>query len=109
MLIKISALKCENNLEEIKACKSFARDRLNLTVDPCFKVNFGHHTKNPLIFAFIFILELQNLKTSSKKSWTLNLWQVSIFTFNPCFKVMWDHHTKTAFYLKYYWSKGFEI
>ena len=39
------------------------------------------------------IKEVQNLKTTSRKSWPGNLFQVMNLFFDPCFKVKWGHHT----------------
>ena len=35
-------------------------------------------------------------KTTCKRSWNVNLLQVSNLIFDPCFKVKWDNHTKMA-------------
>ena len=40
-----------------------------------------------------------NFKITCKKSWPMDLLQVSNLSFDPCFKVKWGHHTKMAIYI----------
>ena len=39
------------------------------------------------------------MKTTCKKSWPVNILQVSNFTFDPHFKVEGDHHIETAIHV----------
>ena len=41
------------------------------------------------------------MKITCKKSWPVDLLQVSTLTFDHCFKVKWGHHTQTAICLLY--------
>ena len=47
------------------------------------------------------------MKTTCRKSWPGNLFQVLNVSFDPCFKVKWGHHTKMSLFLPYYWYYGF--
>ena len=38
------------------------------------------------------------MKTTCRKSWPGNLFQVLNLTFDPCFKVKWGRHTKMSFF-----------
>ena len=42
-----------------------------------------------------------------RKTWPVNLFQMSKLTFDHCFKVKCDHHMKKILYLLYYWFQGF--
>ena len=37
------------------------------------------------------------MKTTCRKSWPRNLFQVLNLSFDPCFKVKWGHHTKMSY------------
>ena len=41
------------------------------------------------------------MKTTSRKSWAVNPFQVSKLTFDPCFKVHLCHCTKKSLYIPY--------
>ena len=42
------------------------------------------------------------MKTTCRKSWPGNLFQVLNLTFDPCLKVKWRHYTITSLFLPYY-------
>ena len=56
-----------------------------LPFDPCFKINLGH-TKKLLYLPYNWLRAL-SMQTTYRKSWSVNLLQVSNLTFDPCFKV----------------------
>ena len=66
---------------------------LTLTLDPCFKVKWGH--TSPLLL----VPDLQHVKTTFGKSKLTNLSQVSNFSFGLCFKVKWGQHSNKTLYL----------
>ena len=43
------------------------------------------------------------MKTTCRKSWPGNLFQVLNLSFDPCFKVKWGHHTKMSLFYPYYY------
>ena len=47
----------------------------------------------------ILLIEVRNVKTTCRKSWPGNLFQVLNLTFDPCFKVKWGRHTKMSLFL----------
>ena len=49
------------------------------------------------------------MKTTCRKSWPGNLFQVLNLTFDPCFKVKWGRHIKTSLFLSYFWCYGFRL
>ena len=55
---------------------------LNFAFDPCFKFSLSHHTEKVLL-----VLGLPNVKTTHRKSWHVNLLQVSNLT--PASKSVW--------------------
>ena len=58
-----------------------------------FNVKWAYPIKKAL---YILLLEVQNVKTTCRKSWPGNLSPELNFTFDPCFKVKWGHHTKMS-------------
>ena len=50
------------------------------------------------------LLEVRNVKTTDRKSWPQNLFQVL-----NLFQVQMGHHIKMSLYLPYYWSKDFRM
>ena len=42
------------------------------------------------------------MKTTCRKSWAGNLFQLLNLTFDPCFNVMWGYPTTKAFHLLYF-------
>ena len=51
LIIGPRASKCENKVKEIMAGESYMQVS-NLTFDPCFKVKWGHHTKEALYLPY---------------------------------------------------------
>ena len=73
-----------------------------------FNVKWGYPIKKAL-YLVILLLEAQNVKTTRRKSWPGNLFQVLNLTFDPCVKVKWGHQTKMSLFLTYYWCYGFRM
>ena len=71
---------------------------LNLTLHPCFYVNWGHHTKTPDI-SLIIGLRAWKCETTYIMPWPANPLQVSDLIFDPCFNDDLQHHTKNVLYL----------
>ena len=75
------ASKCENNLEEIMACESFAS--VNFFFDLFFKVNWGHYTKTSIYLIYWSLgLEL---------AWTNKMWKF------PPSSTLWKFLNLTTF------------
>ena len=74
-----------------------------------FNVKRGYSIKKALISPLILFLEVQNVKTTCRKSWPGNLFQVLNLSFDSCFKVKWGHHTKMSLFHPYYWCYDFRI
>ena len=55
-----------------------------------FNVKWHYPIKNPLPL----LIGVRNVKTTYRKSWPENLFQVLNLTLDHCFKVRWGHHTK---------------
>ena len=60
-----------------------------------FGVKWGYLIKKALYHSY----QVQNMKTTYRKSWPENLFQMFNFTFDLFFNVKWGHLTSDALYL----------
>ena len=85
LIIDSRGLQCQTNLQETWAGNLLMWS--DATLDPSFKVKQGYPNLKVLVTRLLLVLEVCNVKPTSRKSWAGNLMMLSALTLGPSLKV----------------------